>query len=303
MPTPTRPQPFLPSRIRAAWRRLSLLKKISIAGTFTAATVVAGLAALILLLPPVPQEPPEIDDPAVKPVISDTSERLSQELITDKITRYIALTTWSELTHEEALAGRDTFYRSFMAEADLACASGYQQTRRLRPETTTQMLFECTRTGMNTQPPAWEAMTPIEREARARRKLGLLWRSITPEYWIATGIAFQNAAEVNRQNNEEFRQFAEPYDLCLDTFDSHVKSLAAAGDHAAIGAAWMAAARHFQTCSDSVTETRFPLPPGSKDGPEATYDAEQPRPEPDPHGTTGDEVPQTDQVEGFTRDP
>ena len=296
-------QPSVSARIRATWSRLTLLTKILLAAVTIAATTVAALTALIFLLPPVPQEPPENEAPAVKPVISDTQDRLDQTLIATKISHYIALTTWAELAYSDALEHQDTFYRSFMAEPDLGCAVGYQETRRLKPEASPELLFQCARQSMIPEPPAWQAMDPIEKEARARHKLQLLWKSIAPEYWLTTGLAFQNALEINRQNNDEFREFAEPYDVCLTTIEPHVRSLAIAPDNAGMSSAWITAARQMRNCSDRITEARFPLPPGSKNGPETTDDAQPPRPQPDADRTTGDEIREEHQVEGLPRNP
>lgn len=304
---PTDRQPALPARMTAGWRRLSLLRKILAVTALTLAPLVAGLIVLILLLPPVPAETPEDEAPAVKPIVSETQDRLDQAFIATKISRYIALTTWAELAHGDALENQESFYRSFMAEPDLECATAYQQTRRLRPQTTPGLLFDCARQGMSQAPPPWTDMTPIEREARSRRKLQLLWKSIAPEYWINTGLAFQQAREVNRANNEEFRQFAEPYDVCIGQLDPHVKSLAVSLDAGAMSAAWIAAAQHMQTCSDRITENRFPLPPGSKNGPDTTPeridDGKPPRSQPDSNGGTGNEVPKVNQMEGLAGNP
>ena len=253
----------------AALRRKPGLKPGGRAAGAAAVILTALILALALLpkiWPPGPVAAPETG----VPITTDQANRyLTDAEIEKKIIDYIALTAWAEQAGRAAIDRPESFPEAMMTEPNPRCAGQFRENtvNDLNPdlERERERLLECAAAQSryeNRARPRWEHLSPLEREARARANLTLLWNALNPETVISVRIAWQQAAEVNRQNNDEFRQFAAAYAECESIPGQLAPRMAQAADRQTLALDWTDAAARMRDCAFSVNEKLFPQETG-----------------------------------------
>ena len=217
-------------------------------------------------VPPVPTAGlPEIDA-----VAGRAEHGLSEEQTEQLTLEYIALTTWAELTHRQAAERAPDFIVYLTAEPSVRCAGQYRDYRMLArlgaadpPESWLDYVLDCSQQDFRQEnsdiPARWERMKAAERAARGSLALRRLWQAISPETLLSNTIAFNHRMKVDREE-EAFLEFAAPYDRCADPIPDAAATMAADPAPEAAAAVWTAEAERLQSCANSVTEERWPLP-------------------------------------------
>lgn len=267
---PNAPEPPRPLRTEIAEALRNLLRKpglrpggrAAVAAALTLTALILALAILPKIWPPNGEATPE----ANVPIATDSADQyLTDAEIENKIINYIALNVWAERAGRAAADHPETFPEAMMAAPNPRCAGRFRENtlNDLNPdlETATKRLLECAAAQSaveNRDRPPWEELSPLEREARARAHLTLLWTALNPETIISLNIAWQKAAEVNRENNDEFRQFAAAYAECEEIPGRLAPQLAQAADRETLALDWTAATHRMRDCAFSVNERLFP---------------------------------------------
>ena len=235
-----------------------------------AAVILTALILAIALLPKIwPPGPVAAPETGV-PITTDQANRyLTDAEIEKKIIDYIALTAWAEQAGRAAINHPETFPEAMLTEPNPRCAGQFRAAilENLNPdlERERERLLECAAARseyQNRARPRWEHLSPLEREARTRAHLTLLWNALNPETVISVRIAWQQAAEVNRSNNDEFRQFAAAYAECESIPHQLAPRMAQAADRQTLALDWTNAAARMRDCAFSVNEKLFPQETG-----------------------------------------
>ena len=199
----------------------------------------------------------------------DADEYLTNPQIELKLIDYLALNAWAQMAHDDAALRPEDFTKSLLAAPSRSCAAEYrassldQELGARNPDPVTR-LVQCTRDERESQQAnqrAWDSMTPVEREAHARVRLRMLWKAISPEYQMSTRAAFQAGVELNRENNQQFRRFAEEYRECEQYAENQAPILAKTKVGTPMRDRWQQINLTLRECAWSHTERMFPLRP------------------------------------------
>lgn len=223
-----------------------------------------ALAPLLGLQRPAPNLETAERDPAAV-FTEDASQYLTNSQVEMAVIDYLAVTAWAETVRQAAEREDPDFSLAMLAAPSKRCAAGYRVARLQpggggSPEESSRTLIECVRQERELSRPRakrWNEMTAVEREAHARARLRLMWKAISPEYQMSARAALQYANNLNRENNEEFRKFAEEYGECEQYVEDRAPELAEAGDGAALGKAWSDISTALRHCASSRTERLF----------------------------------------------
>ena len=103
----------------------------------------------------------------------------------------------------------------------------------------------------------WNGADRQEREQRARRSAGLLFRSIDPPSLVSVAIAHERGLDVSARTNPEFARFAAEYDVCEEAAWKYAKELARQGTPEKAAETWLRAEHELNACADEVTHKLF----------------------------------------------
>lgn len=181
-----------------------------------------------------------------------------------RVVEHLAVIAWAHNTTERAIGVRENgphpFSLYMLSQPDLHCARQYRETSLSLGEPDLEFLEICMDQNLaHRQPAPWQSMKAIEREARMRQQLRLLWASLSPEQAARASLAYSNRLDVDRGNNDAFRAFAESFDVCLERAEERAAVLAGEDMEAELAEGWLEAGDEMAACRDRVTESIFPV--------------------------------------------
>ena len=200
-----------------------------------------------------------------KPISSSTRVLMTPDEIWEITGEYMAVTMWAHIAGETARNDPDNFHQIFFSEPDRGCVEAHRALIEEIPEPPVERFISCGQaSAAQGRDNVWSEISNVEKEARARRSVGLLFWSIDPPSMMTVQIAHQRGLEVNMKTNPEFARFATQYDICEKVSQKFVEGLAKAERPTDIADIWLMAEDHITECSNKVTASLF-LEPGSSE--------------------------------------
>lgn len=203
---------------------------------------------------------------ARKPIASSSRVTLTSDQIWEVTGDYMAVTLWAFVAEETARENPGDFHQTFFSEPDRECVDEQRNLLLVMPDPPIEDLLACGReSAARGRGNAWAGIGAAEREARARKSVGLLFWSIDPPSMMTVRMAVQRGLEVNVKTNPDFARFATRYDVCEILSQDHAGDLAALLTSRELAEAWMQAEQHIRECSNQVTASVFGMPQPSEE--------------------------------------
>ena len=229
-----------------------------------AAIVFALLVTFTLVCSPDPQPPVPGDTGQFippEPVQASSTIQMAKDDIDRQTGEYLALTVWAENALRTAHTEPALFHRNMFTTPNIKCVNQFRDSRLETPDASPDTLFDCARNPQEKEQP-WNDITPEEREARARRAIGLLAMSMDPPTFISANIAANRGLKVNSKTDPDFASFAAVYDTCQIQAQAFAQPLARAGIPQDMAQIWVDANEHLESCFSTITQSIFrPLQP------------------------------------------
>lgn len=256
-------------RSRTAWNAWTAWNALAILSVLT---TLAALGAVLSAGCAAPREPapaqgagsgriPYAQGPVVdlgQPVASTARVPMTPEQIWEVTGDYTAVRLWAFVAQETARDNPGDFHQTLFSEPDRECVDAQRNLLLEVPDPPIEDLLECGReSAARGRDVRWAGISGDEREARARRSVGLLFWSIDPPSMMSVQIARQRGLEVNVKTNADFARFATRYDVCEAVSQGYVERLAAAETSEEMARIWIEAERNTRECSDRVTSGIF----------------------------------------------
>ena len=140
----------------------------------------------------------------------------------------------------------------------LSCVEEHRDLLKVMPAPPVEKLIACSKaSAAGGLPQDWSQIEPDEREARARRSVGLLFWSLDPPTLMSVMIAQRKGLDVSVRTNPAFAIFAAKYNVCEEESSRFVTELAQAKTPEQMAEIWLRAEGGLSACSDTVTATLF----------------------------------------------
>ena len=192
------------------------------------------------------------------PITAVSNASLTPEEIREKTGEYTAVNLWANVAHEKARDDPGNFHLILFGELPRECVDDHRNMMLEVPNPPLEELFTCAaETAGQGGSIEWDAVSPTEREARARRSVGLLFWSIDPPSLVTVQIAHRRGLDVTPQNNPDFARFSAMYDECEDLTEEYIAGLAEAERPEEMAVIWTAAEDEITECSNAVTYRLF----------------------------------------------
>ena len=194
------------------------------------------------------------------PVTGAGETPLTREEVLDLTGRFAALRVWEQVALETARNEPENFHRAMMTDPPRQCVDEHRARMLERPDPPRELLLECARREfLRAGETPWESLGDGEREARIRRSLEFMFRSLDPPTLVNAEIARRRAMDVNPQNNAQFARFAAMYDECEELVGWYAELLLNDGDPPGMAETWLIAREDVEACCNAVTQRIFVL--------------------------------------------
>ena len=239
-----------------------LIIVLTLSGVGLALALLAGMAA-----PAPTTQVTEDGGPAV--FTEDADHYLSDHQIELVLVDYLATNAWAAAANRAANDNPDTFTSALLAMPSTKCAAEYR-TNRLGghppsgASSYSEALYLCAKTERERSPDpprSWDTMSELEQEAHARARLRMHWVAVSPPHQIMARAAFQNAIDINPDNNDEFEAFAATYEVCRQIGEDAAPTFVGLPDGAPLAQLWLDTSEAMRTCAGETTQALFPLSP------------------------------------------
>ena len=197
---------------------------------------------------------------------------LSKTQVEEYSVHYSALLAWAEITHREAASNSPSTLAFILAQPSADCAREHRAYRNRTllgheqpPDSWVDYVLNCAAEDFNSQTAQltanWQAMNQEERTARATRSLNQLWAAIDPAVYTQAMLVFNRSILPDPVNEPAFGEFADLYLPCQDQIPEAATVIAnPLSTDIDISRTWLEQSHHMATCSNTLTEQRFPLP-------------------------------------------
>ena len=204
-----------------------------------------------------------LDEPG--PVASSGSVAMTTEQVREITGEYMAVNLWAQTAHTAAAEQPESFHRMLFYEPARNCVEEHRDLLKVMPDPPTERLIACTErliacseaSAAGVPALDWSRIKPNEREARARRSVGLLFWSLDPPTLMSVMIAQRRGLDVSVRTNPAFARFAAKYDVCEEESSRFGTELAQAETPELMAEIWLRAERGLRACSDEVTASMF----------------------------------------------
>ena len=197
-----------------------------------------------------------LDEPG--PVASSGSVTMTTEQVREITGEYMAVNLWAQTAHTMAEEQPESFHRMLFSEPARNCVEEHRDLLKVMPDPPAERLIACSEASAAGVPAHdWSRIEPDEREARARRSVGLLFWSLDPPTLMSVMIAQRKGLDVSVRTNPAFARFAAKYDVCEEESSRFGTELAQAETPELMAEIWLRAERGLRACSDEVTARMF----------------------------------------------
>ena len=192
------------------------------------------------------------------PIFSTSRVNMTPQEIRNLTGDYMAVTLWAHVAGETARNNPDDFHQMLFSDPDRECVEAHRDLLEVTPEPPVEKLISCGQeSAAMGRDNVWAEISDLEREARARRAVGLLFWSIDPPSMMTVQIAHEKGLEVNAKTNPAFARFANKYDICEGVSQEFVPGMTEAETPRDIASIWMLAEQKIKECLDIVTSDLF----------------------------------------------
>ena len=141
-----------------------------------------------------------LDEP--KPISSNSAVTMTTEEILEITGEYMAVNLWAQTAHRTADEHPESFHQMLFSDPPRGCVEEHRDLLEVMPnpaggETDRLQRSQCRR---RTGPTTGDQIEPDEREARARRSVGLLFWSLDPPTLMSVMIAQSERVGREREN-------------------------------------------------------------------------------------------------------
>ena len=194
------------------------------------------------------------------PVSSTSMVKMTPEQVREMTGEYIAVNLWARTAHSAAAESPEDFPRMLFTKPSRECVKEHRSLLEVMPEPPVERLLACgeanaSRAGAAGQ--KWSQLSPEEREARARRSVGLLFWSTDPPSLMSVMLAQRRGLDVSVRTNPDFARFAANYNTCEEEAGRLGEELAGEDQPTRMAEIWLRAERDLKACINTVTASIF----------------------------------------------
>ena len=197
-----------------------------------------------------------LDEP--EPISSNSAVTMTTEEILEITGEYMAVNLWAQTAHTTADEQPESFHQMLFSDPPMSCVEEHRDLLKIMPTPPVEKLIACSEAsaagGLAND---WDQIEPDEREARARRSVGLLFWSLDPPTLMSVMIAQRKGLDVSVRTNPTFAIFAAKYNVCEEESSRFVTELAQAKTPEQMAEIWLRSEEDLKTCSDTVTASLF----------------------------------------------
>ena len=197
-----------------------------------------------------------LDEP--KPISSNSAVTMTTEEILEITGEYMAVNLWAQTAHRTADEHPESFHQMLFSDPPRGCVEEHRDLLEVMPTPPVEKLIACSEANAaEGLAQDWSQIEPDEREARARRSVGLLFWSLDPPTLMSVMIANRKGLDVSVRTNPAFAVFAAKYNVCEEESGRFVTELAQAKTPEQMAEIWLRSERGLKACSDTVTSSLF----------------------------------------------
>ena len=197
-----------------------------------------------------------LDEP--EPISSSSAVTMTTEEILEITGEYMAVNLWAQTAHTTAAEHPESFHQMFFSDPPRGCVEEHRDLLEIMPTPPVEKLIACSEaSAARGLAHDWSQIEPDEREARARRSVGLLFWSLDPPTLMSVMIAQRKGLDVSVRTNPAFAIFAAKYNVCEEESGRFVTELAQAKTPEQMAEIWLRSERDLKACSDTVTGSLF----------------------------------------------
>ena len=193
-----------------------------------------------------------------EPIASSSGVTMTTEQIREITGEYMAVNLWAQTAHTTAEEHPESFHQMLFSNPARSCVEEHRDLLKVMPTPPVERLIACSKAsaaaGLTHD---WSRIEPDEREARARRSVGLLFWSLDPPTLMSVMIAQRKGLDVSVRTNPAFARFAAKYDVCEEESSRFGTELAQAKTPERMAEIWLRAEGDLRACSNAVTATIF----------------------------------------------
>ena len=193
-----------------------------------------------------------------KPISSNSAVTMTTKEILEITGEYMAVNLWAQTAHTTAHEHPESFHQMLFSDPPMSCVEEHRDLLEVMPDPPVEKLIACSEAsaagGLAND---WSQIEPDEREARARRSVGLLFWSLDPPTLMSVMIAQRKGLDVSVRTNPAFAIFAAKYNVCEEESSRFVTELAQAKTPEQMAEIWLRSEEDLKACSDTVTTSLF----------------------------------------------